>query len=332
MTQPILMAQPILIAQPAFDVVVCARNNRAIIGDTLTAVSRLTWAPASCVVVDGRSTDGTPEFVRDNFEWAGVVVKDKDNGPAASRNLGAARGTSPWVLFLDSDVILAPDWVERQIFFIESRPRCMAAAGKLLQASGPELLDMAYGLMNRYGIAWHAGEGEPSSDYSQPQRCIWNPTAAFMVNRQALAEVGGFDELMFAYHEDTDFGWRANLFGFEVGWNPDAEACHRPHSTMNKSSMGHHRAFLAYRNRLRSALINYELPHFLRYMSVHLLLFVAQAFVSSPRRARWRSLWWNVRMLPDTLKRRRFVQSRRRVRDRDLWPLFEKGFRGRGYE
>jgi GT2 family glycosyltransferase len=317
---------------PAFDVVICARNNRPVLGETLCGVAGLKGRRQSCIVVDGCSTDGSADFVRANFDWVEVVAKTTDDGPGASRNMGAARGCAPYVLFLDSDVTLAPDWAVAQIALLEERPGCAALAGKLLYADDPPRLNAAWGAMNRYGVAWGVGDGEPSGARSEPRRCLWNPTAALMVRRAAIDQIGGFDEPMFAFHEDSDFGWRANLCGFEVAYNPRAMAWHRAHSTMNRNSMGDHRAFLAYRNRLRSILINYEPLQLARYLPVHLALFTLQTLGRGPRGARLRSLWWNVGMLSDTLRRRRFVQSRRRVRDRDLWFLFEAGFRGPGYD
>jgi len=317
---------------PAFDVVICARNNRPVLGETLSGVAALTGGRQSCVVVDGCSTDGSADYLRSNFDWVEVIEKTADDGPGASRNIGAARGSAPYVLFLDSDVTLPADWAAVQIAFLEQRPECVMLAGKLVYADDPACLNAAWGAMNRYGVAWGVGDGESSAARSEARRCLWNPTAALMVRRSAIEEIGGFDEPMFAFHEDSDFGWRANLFGFEVGYNPGAVAYHRAHSTMNKKTMGDHRAFLAYRNRLRSILINYEPLQLARYLPIHLALFLLQTLRRGPRGARLRSLWWNVEMLSDTLRRRRFVQTRRRVRDRDLWFLFEAGFRGPGYE
>lgn len=315
-----------------FDVVICTRNNRDVIAGTLGGVSSQTWRPETCLVVDGQSSDRTAEFVRESFGWAQVIVKAEDSGPAASRNLGCSKGKAPFVLLLDSDVTLAPDWAERQMQYLDENPRCAAVSGKLLYASDPKVLNAAYGAMNRYGVAWGIGDRQPASSYTEPRRCLWNLTAAMMVRRSALQQIGGFDERMFAFHEDSDFGWRANLFGYHVAWNPEAVAYHHSHSTMNRSSMGDHRAFLAYRNRFRSALINYEPFHLVRYMGIHLLLFIIQGILKPPRWAHFRALWWNLRMLPDTLERRRFVQGRRSIRDRELWPLFEGGFRGPGYD
>ncbi len=77
---------------PSVDFVVCARNNRGIIGAAIEAIAGQTVKDYTCTLVDGRSSDGTPEFVRETNPWVKVVVKKADTGPAHSRNIGFELG------------------------------------------------------------------------------------------------------------------------------------------------------------------------------------------------------------------------------------------------
>jgi GT2 family glycosyltransferase len=315
-----------------YDVVICTRNNAGILGATMDHVLRQTLAPARCTVVDGRSSDGTQELVRSAFPWAELIVKEKDDGPASSRNIGAHRGASEFILFLDSDVSLDPNWAEEQLRFLQENPDCAASCGCLLYASDPERIYAAYGAINRYGVAWEKGRGSPAGSFDKQQPCLWCATAAMMVRRAVFHEVGEFDAVMFAAHEDGDLGWRINLFGYSVYYNPAVTAKHEVHGTINLKTMTlSHITRLAYRNRFRSALINYEWPQILRYVLSHLCLFLGQTLYRGPRMARLRAVGWNILNIRDTLKRRRFVQAGRRRTDRDLWPLFEAGLAGPGY-
>jgi hypothetical protein len=313
------------------DFIVCTRNNRDVISKTLAAIARQGIADYSCTVVDGLSNDGTPEFVRENYRFAEVVVKDRDSGPAASRNIGMARGSAEWIVLVDSDVELCPEWTEKQIAFME-RERIDIACGKLVYDTAPETLNAAYGAMNRFTVCWNGGFAQPSANFSAPRRCLWAITAAMVLRRSALERIGGFDEVMFAFYEDCDFGWRANLYGLQVAFNPEAVAYHRVHSTMNKNSMGSRITHLVFRNRIRTALVNYQFHNLVRYVVPYLFLAFIDLAVRGHRRAKLSAFVWNLRNLPDTLRRRREVQSKRKVPDRDLWGLFEKGIRGPGYD
>lgn len=311
------------------DFIICTRNNREVIPTTLRSVAAQTITDFTCTVVDGLSTDGTPELIREQYPWVHVIRKQVDSGPAASRNIGVASTSSKFIVFLDSDVELAPNWTEAQIAFLETG--FAIASGKLLYAGKPTMLCSSYGAINRYTVSWDGGVNCPSEAFATPRRCIWATTAAVVVRREVLDTIGGFDEAMFAFHEDSDFGWRASLSGFRVAFNPAAVALHHIHSTMNWQTMGAPRiTYLAYRNRLRSALKNYETWHIFRHVGFYLLLAIADAVRKGPRKAKLLSIAWNVRHLGNTLRRRREVQSRRVVRDRDLWFMFERGFRGPG--
>ncbi len=317
-------------AAPLVHVVVCARNNRSIIGDTLSAIGRQTIGQVACTLVDGVSTDGTPALVRERFPWVDVIVKERDSGPAASRNIGMRACASPYIVFVDSDVRLAPDWIDRQVAFLQCRQNAAMACGKLVYASAPETLHAAYGAMNRIGVAWNGGIGRRASEFNAPRRCLWLVTAAVIVRRSIFDRLGGFDERMFAYYEDTDLGWRANLFGYHAYFNPEAVALHEAHATLGQRSAVTRERYLVYRNRMRTLLVNYEAVNALRYLGAYVLLALVDAMLRPSRAAQLRAILWNVANLADSLRRRREIQSRRTVRDRDLWQFFDRGLRGPG--
>ena len=313
----------------AADFIVCTYNNLDRIEATLAAIEAQTLPSTTCTVVDNRSTDGTPDLVRQRFPQVRVITKTVNSGPAGSRNIGAAAGRAPYIVFVDSDVVLPPDWAERQIAFLRARPNAGIACGKLLFSARRDTIQSAYGAINRIAVGWDGGTGVPADGLAQERRCIWTTTAALIVRREVMERIGGFDEVMFAYHEDLDFGWRASIAGYDVVYNPDARALHDLHGTMNGRTMGSGITFHLCKNRLRAALVNYETASAIRYVPVYLALTMldmlrGEAYVKA------KALAWNVKHLPGTLRRRRVVQKLRRVRDRELWPLFERGFRGPG--
>jgi GT2 family glycosyltransferase len=313
------------------DFVVCTWNNREIIADTLEGIARQSLKDFTCTVVDDCSTDGTPEFVQERFPWVEVVRKEKNSGPSPSRNIGLARGRAKYVAFMDSDVRLDPEWAEQQTRLLNDKPKIGVACGKLLYSPAPKILYGAYGTMNRFGVAWDGGAREPAESFQTERRCLWANTTALMARRSLTDVMGGFDGAVFTMYEDTDFGWRANLFGFEVVFNPAAVAVHQVHGTLDPAAMNHRLLYLVWRNRFRSILINYELLNLLRYAAPFAILSTADALAHGPLKPKFSALCWNVKMLGDTLKRRRFVQRNRTVRDRELWPMFEKRIRGPGY-
>ncbi len=317
---------------PAVDYIACSFNNLRTIGATLESIERQTVDDRTCTVVDGRSSDGTPEYIRSRFPWVRVVVKDHNDGPAGSRTIGATLGTARYIVFVDSDVTLESDWTEQQIRFFEAHPEAGVLCGKLLYAPVPGMMHTAYGVMNRFGVGWDGAIGEPADAFTEPVRCLWANTSAIAVRREVIERMGAFDVDLYGYHEDADFGWRANLFGFAVISNPAAVAAHRPHATPDPAVRNRGQVHLIWRNRIRSALVNYELVSLLRYVAPYVVLSIANAIAKPPRGVKFSALWWNIVHLRETLARRRFVQKNRRVRDRELWHLFVPGLFGPGYD
>jgi GT2 family glycosyltransferase len=311
-------------------VVVCTHNSEAIVGDTLRAIAGQTIGRPECIVVDGRSSDGTVALLRSNFPWVQVLVKDIDSGPAASRNIGMRASTARFVALVDSDVRLHPDWLERQLELLAAHPEFLVAGGLLVEHDDPSLVNIGYGALNRFGIAWDEQKGIRAAEAGPLRRCMWVATAAVLVRRQEALTLGGFDEQMFAFHEDVDFGWRANLFGHQVAFNPNAVAVHRAHATLNRSKMGGMQTYLLWRNRLRSSLINYEAHNVLRYVGAYLMMSLLVLLLRPERREKVAALLWNIRSLPDTWRRRRFVQNGRRVSDGALRSLQDARCRGPG--
>jgi GT2 family glycosyltransferase len=314
------------------DVVICTRNNWPIVAGTIESVIAQTHVPTSCCVVDGQSSDGTPDEVRRRFPTIEVIVKPSDSGPAVSRNLGYARGCGEFVLFLDSDVVLDARWLEHQVTALRNHPGVSIVGGKLLQGPQPSLLHAAHGAINRLGVAWEGGLGERADAYSEPRVCLWVLSAAMLVRRSLLDRIGGFDDEMFAGMEDADFGWRASLAGYGVLFNPQAVAVHHLNQTIDPRRARRRVVHLIRRNRIRMMLVNYQASSLWGSFPLYLALAVTDALVFSPRRPKWSAFMWNLSHLGSTLRRRRHVQSLRRVSDASLRRLFEGGLRGPGYD
>ncbi len=315
---------------PQITFVVPVRNNRTVVGKTLESIQAQTVRDFACFVIDGGSEDGTTDFVRKEFPWTQVVCKVSDSGPAASRSIGLRASASPFTALIDSDVSLDPNWAEIQLKLMRQRESIGIAGSLLLYRKHPTILCASYGAMNRYGVSWDGGQGEPANVHSELRRCLWANTSAILVRRALVERSGVFDDIMFAAGEDSDFGWRANICGFQVVCNPAAIAVHDVHGTFNPRQERERILYLLRRNRIRSLLVNYQRTSLLRYGVVYLALSCVELAFRRERRPLLQAILWNIRHLSGTIRRRSEVQRSRRTPDSELWHLFEKGFRGPG--
>jgi N-acetylglucosaminyl-diphospho-decaprenol L-rhamnosyltransferase len=205
------------------DAVVVTADTRDL---ALAALEGLAGDPAvaRAVVVDNASEDGTAEAVRDRFPDAEVVRLDRPVGYAAACNRGASKGRAKLVLFLNSDVVAQPGAVSVLAGALSGRGDAVAAGGRLVD-SGDGSTQHQYGpkpfpsvlrlLVTLSGIAdlWPRNpvtgahlrrplEERATATVEQPAG------ACFMVLRQELEAVGGFDERFWFWYEDVDLARR----------------------------------------------------------------------------------------------------------------------------
>jgi len=221
---------------PLVDVGVVTWNTRDL---TAEALRRLLDTDQGCrlrlLVHDNASTDGTPDAVREQVPEADVEVCPENLGFAAGVNRLLARSTAPWFLTLNSDAWPAPGAIGAMVAAAERHPRAAAVAPRLERPDGtlehsthpfPSVgiaLASAVGVRGKWGER-HALYGAWGHD--RERAVDWAVGAALLLRRDAVLDIGGFDESFFMYVEDLEWGHRAWSRGWEVWFTPDALVVH----------------------------------------------------------------------------------------------------------
>jgi histidinol-phosphate phosphatase family protein len=137
----------------------------------------------------------------DRPAWPALqVVRGAGHGPAAARNAGWRATTTPWVAFLDDDVLTPPDWPERLAADLAGLPESVAGSQGRLRVPLPT---------DRRPTDWERGTAGLAE-------ARW-ATADMAFRRRALVRVGGFDErFRRAYREDAELALRLLAAGFEL--------------------------------------------------------------------------------------------------------------------
>jgi len=197
----------------------------------LAALRQQTLAPSGVVVVDvDPPADSRPEMP----DEAGVLWVEMPNrgfAGGANRALEALAKTTAadFVLLLNPDVCLEPDFAERLVEAAGERERVAVAGGKLLRPDGS--IDSAGIRMPRNRRPRDRGSEElDRGQYDRTETIFGASGAAMLIRTAAVPELAidgeVFDEDFFLYHEDTDLCWRAQLLGWEVLYVPRARALH----------------------------------------------------------------------------------------------------------
>jgi mycofactocin system glycosyltransferase len=196
-------------------VVVPARDAGATIGVLLASIPR---GVAEVVVVDDGSRDATGAIAA--ASGARVITHDRPRGPSAARNAGmAAVAPAPYVFVVDADASLEGDALARLRAHLAD-PAVGVVAPRILAA------DPGAGMLSRYEAARSPlDRGAVGGRVRVGARVGAVPSAAMLLRRDAVADVGGFDASLPA-GEDTDLCWRLDAAGWAVRYVPDAVVRH----------------------------------------------------------------------------------------------------------
>lgn len=212
-------------------------NSARYIRNCLNYVLAQDYQPLEIVVVDNASGDGTREALR-QFEGRIHIVRNVENrGFAGGQNQAIQQTRGDWVLALNPDVRLTPDFVTRLVAAGETESTIGTVCGKLL-AMGDDFEIPNEAKIDSTGIFFtpslrHFDRGSKQSDdgrYSNFEYVFGATGAAALYRRKMIEDVAVmgdfFDSDFFAYREDADLAWRAQLFGWTCLYTPRAVAYH----------------------------------------------------------------------------------------------------------
>lgn len=309
-------------------VIVVNWNGRRFLKPCLESVRAQQYQPIEIIVVDNGSTDGS---IAELSADPGVrLIKNPGNtGFAVANNQGMAAASGEFVLLLNNDALLRPDYVARLVADLTAEPRRGSATGKLLRPSsdGAALIDSAGHVLHRNLWASNRGEGEPDGPpYDRAAEVFGVCAAAALYRRQMLDDVAldgeVFDANFFAYLEDADLDWRARLRGWRSWYDPEAIAFHQRGGSGLWFSTRIQRHIL--KNRLLMFIKNDSgrqvyprLPGILAFTAakaVQLLLSRPGALLGFAD---------VVRLMPVTLSKRRAIQRGRTVMPAAIEPWFQ---------
>lgn len=210
----------------------------------LAALAAQTRLPDSILLFDNASSDGGAELANATMPAAHVERSAENVGFAAGHNRMLALQPADVHLVLNPDCRLAPDFVERALEILESDPGTGSVSGRLLRfrddsADGGPLRELAGDVLDSTGMVAlrnrrvldRAGDEPAAGRHLQPAYVFGASGAAAVYRRTMLddAAVLGevFDESFFAYREDVDLAWRAQLLGWRCRYEPSMLARHR---------------------------------------------------------------------------------------------------------
>jgi len=307
-------------------IVLVTWNSAPYLRRCLEGIRHQTYASRELIVVDNASMDASVDLVA--ADATHVLRNDTNRGFSAAVNQAIAIARGEFILLLNPDCHLEPDYIARLVDALREAPEFGSATGLLLRAHGWDIepldaIDSMGIRMTRSGRHFdigHIGRIGPKGPIE-----VFGVSGAAALHRASFLRdvaIGGeiFDEDFFAYREDADLAWRGRLMGWRALCEPRAIAHHvrrvtpevrrrlsveiNMHSVKNRFllRLKNEGAYLAIRN------APFELAR-------DLVVIIAALTIE---RSSLPALTWLWRNRHRVLAKRREIQRRRKVSDREL--------------
>lgn len=206
-------------------VVIPNYNGMNYIENCLDSLFRGSRMPA-VIVVDNGSSDGSCELVRDKYPQVKLIALRENTGFCHAVNVGIEETETEFVFLLNNDTTVEENCVEELEKVMENSHSFFSAGAKMINMKFPEKIDDAGDFYCALGWAFARGKDKPAANYQKGGRIFAACGGAALYRTSLLREAGMFDEEHFAYLEDIDIGYRANIMGYRNVFAPEAVVYH----------------------------------------------------------------------------------------------------------
>jgi GT2 family glycosyltransferase len=226
-----------MVSSDRVSITIVTYNSGRFIKRCLESILDQTYSFKEIIVIDNCSTDGTTDILEPFEDRCRIIYNEENIGFAAAQNQAIGMSDSDWVLTLNPDVLLLPDFITALVHAGNQDPRIGTVCGKLLTMSaGFDFPEKP--VVDSTGIYFtptlrHLDRGSLEFDnghYRQYEYVFGATAAAALYRREMIEDISldgeFFDSDFFVYREDADVAWRSQLLGWKCLYAPYARGYH----------------------------------------------------------------------------------------------------------
>jgi glycosyltransferase involved in cell wall biosynthesis len=193
--------------KPVITVGLCVKNSETTVGETVQSVISQNFPHYSMeiIVVDGKSNDKTLSIIINYLSTSDIHVKkysDQGKGLGEARQIVVDNARGEYIIWVDGDMVLPENYLQKQVGFMDRNPKVGAARGKFeiseKDSAAVALLEYFRGIDNRYGSK------------EKTQIITFYDTCRV----KAIKQAGGFDKKIKGASEDRELIYRISKNGW----------------------------------------------------------------------------------------------------------------------
>ncbi|MGZ3871071.1 MAG: glycosyltransferase family 2 protein [Bacteriovorax sp.] len=306
---------------PTVSIIVLNYNGKKYLDNCFISLARISYPKSrlEVILVDNASSDGSIAYVSQKYPWVNIANLNKNYGFTGGNNAGVNLAKGEYVVFLNNDVMVDENWLIELIKVVLTNPNVILTS-KSLFIDKPEIIDHVGSKATIIGRSFCVNFGRKDDKLEKSPKFVVQPYGASMlVKRDVFEKIGKFDEDYVTSLEDTDFGFRAWLFGYEIMYVPGSVFYHVGGGTGGwGNKISDIMVFHVTKNSYLNILKNYDFNHTFQGLIISLLYYVVTVLssVKDGRRSGIKPVFqahiWVIKNLKSIIRKRFEIEKKRK--------------------
>ena len=287
--------------QPLVSIVSVNYDQPEVTCEMLASLEKVTYPNFETLIVDNASPTKSPNIIKEKYPEIQLIISKKNLGFAGGNNIALKQAKGDYVLLLNNDTEVKPDFLESLVELMESDKKIGIVSSKILyfyednviQYAGASPINPITSRGSHYGYKEiDNGQLDEVTETAYPHG------ACMMIRKSVLEELGLLYEGYFLYYEELDFAERVKRAGYKIYFQPNSSILHKESISTGKNSplktyyMNRNRLLFVKRNSSGITLFLGVIYFFLIPLLKNTIKYL---FVKKHLSALYRGVAWNIR-------------------------------------
>ena len=225
--------------QPLVSIVSVNYDQPEVTCEMLASLEKVTYPNFETLIVDNASPTKSPNIIKEKYPEIQLIISKKNLGFAGGNNIALKQAKGDYVLLLNNDTEVKPDFLESLVELMESDKKIGIVSSKILyfyednviQYAGASPINPITSRGSHYGYKEiDNGQLDEVTETAYPHG------ACMMIRKSVLEELGLLYEGYFLYYEELDFAERVKRAGYKIYFQPNSSILHKESISTGKNS------------------------------------------------------------------------------------------------
>jgi len=261
---------------PLISIIILNYNAGNLLLDCIKSILKTNYPNFEIILVDNASKDNSHIKCKEKFPQIQLIENEDNLGYCGGNNLGIKEAKGEFIIILNPDTIVEPNWIKELINSYEKFGEGLYQP-KFLTTTDHSILMSTGNMIQLFGFGFARGKGEiDEGKFEEHENIGYASGTCLFSSAETFKKLGMFDPFLFAYHDDLDIGWKAAMIGIKSHYVPKSIVYHPPEGFSFKWSS--FKFYLLERNRMYCILTHYSRSTFYKLLPSLILVEIAVLF------------------------------------------------------